>query len=224
MPPTLVLAASWEAWSPCHALDAAPFSWQNVSGIPVAVCLPVPHRAVSFIMGDRSSCEGWSFGALSSWLSRLTAESESTIWWSLKPNSDMYRVKTLRTYVRMCQSEGSRLDLWVMWIRRGLEVSGQSGIDWQLCPECQAVCHPPLPQMPDDSMYKPCLILWPAPRRDELMKLYIQLSTNPTNSPQKGSWCDMLSGSMLGNVSPHSVIKRRRTMSPKQGAGVYSSA
>ncbi len=60
----------------------------------------------------------------------------------------MYRVKTLRTYVSMCQSEGSRLDLWVMWIRRGLEVSGQSGIDWQLCPECQAVCHPPLPQRP----------------------------------------------------------------------------
>ncbi len=219
MPPTLVLAASWEAWSPCHALDAAPFSWQNVSGIPVAVCLPVPHRAVSFIMGDRSSCEGWIFGALSSWLSRLTAESESTIWWSLKPNSDMYRVKTLRTYVRMCQSEG--LDLWVMWIRRGLEVSGQSGIDWQLCPECQAVCHPPLPQRPMTACTNPASFPGQLPGG---MSLWSFTYTNPTNSPQKGSWCDMLSGSMLGNVSPHSVIKRRWTMSPKQGAGVYSSA
>jgi len=39
---------------------------------------------------------------------------------------------------------------------------------------------------PDDSMYKPCLIPWPAPRRDELMKLYIQLSTNPNKLTAKG--------------------------------------
>lgn len=39
----------------------------------------------------------------------------------------MYRSKTLQTYIRMWQSECPQLGLWVIWIRRGHEVSGESG-------------------------------------------------------------------------------------------------
>lgn len=47
-------------------------------------------------------------------------------------------------------------------------------------------CVPPTAAAtPDDSMYKPCLIPWPAPRRDEFMKLYIQLYAGSTNPSQQ---------------------------------------